>query len=134
MRISETVRTAANQDGAVLMDIDQGQMYSINPGGARILQQLNDGRSPEEIAETFVTDFGISREQALKDVNEFVHQLEAQQLIRSSGPKEVGGKLDPKSEGLFERLLRWWNPGARTHYFRSQSRGKDKRVIERFLR
>jgi hypothetical protein len=117
MRISETVRTAANQDGAVLMDIALGQMYSINPCGARILQQLNDGRSPEEIAETFVTDFGISREQALTDICEFVQQLEVQQLIRSSESQDVPEKLAAGSNGLVGKLLRWRNLHPRHRSF-----------------
>lgn len=113
MQISETVRTAANQDGAVLMDISQGQMFSINPIGSRIWQELHDGRSPEEIAEAIVTDFGISQEQALNDVNEFVQQLDGQELIRSSKPQGIPDKLDAGSKGLFGKLLRWRTPRAR---------------------
>jgi coenzyme PQQ synthesis protein D (PqqD) len=113
MHISETVRTATNQDGAVLMEISQGQMFSINPIGSRIWQQLNDGRSPDEIAKGFVSDFGISREQALNDVNEFVQQLEAQQLVRSSEFRDSKDKLGAMQKGLFHRLFRWRNPHAR---------------------
>jgi coenzyme PQQ synthesis protein D (PqqD) len=112
MRISETVRTATNQDGAVLMDIRQGQLFSINPVGSRIWQQLNDGHTREEIAESFVTDFGISREQALNDVNEFVHHLEAQQLIRSSESQDSQGKLGTKKKDLLGKMLQWWKPKA----------------------
>jgi Coenzyme PQQ synthesis protein D (PqqD) len=113
MRISETVRTATNQDGAVLMDISQGQMYSANPTGSRIWQQLIEGRSPEQIAEEIVGDFGISREQALNDVNDFVQQLEARQLIRSSGLEDSQDKLHVRQKGFFYTLLRWRHPHAR---------------------
>jgi coenzyme PQQ synthesis protein D (PqqD) len=105
MRISETVRTATNQDGAVLMDISRGQMFSINPVGWRIWQQLKDGHTPEDIAEAFVTDFGISREQALNDVSEFVQQLEEQQLFMSPESHDSGDKFDARHKGSFWKLL-----------------------------
>src|SRR5438045_7091095 len=84
MRISENIRTSFNQDGAVLMDIQGGSMLTLNPIGSIIWRQLSDGRLPEQIAEHLALEFGISREQALADVNEFVEQLEAQHLIRPS--------------------------------------------------
>jgi hypothetical protein len=117
MRISKTVRTAANQDGAVLMDIRKGQMFSINPVGSRIWQQLNDACTPEEIAQELMTDFGISREQALYDVKEFAQQLEAQQLIRWSESQESQDALGAKKKGLFGRLFRWRNPHDRQTLF-----------------
>jgi hypothetical protein len=112
MHISETVRVATNQDGAVLMDISQGQMFSINPAGSRIWQQLNEGHSPEDIAAGFVADFCISREQALKDVNEFVQQLQAQRLIRSSESPDVPDRLGSEPIGRWGKLLRWLRPNT----------------------
>ena len=105
MRISENVRTTVNQDGAVLMDIQRGSMLTLNPIGSIIWQQLSDDCSPEQIAERLASVFGIGREQALTDVNEFVEQLQAQHLI---GPSESQGfrvNLGPKPTGLFCNLF-----------------------------
>src|SRR5260370_9057696 len=90
MRISENVRTTVNQDGAVLMDIQRGSMLTLNPVGSIIWQQLSDGCSPEQIPERLASVFGIAREQALTDVNEFVEPLHAQHLF---GPSESQGSL-----------------------------------------
>lgn len=81
MRVSENVRMTTNQDGTVLMDIGQGFMFSLNPIGSVIWRQLSEGRSPAEIAVRLAADFGIPSVQAVTDVNEFVQQLEAQQLL-----------------------------------------------------
>jgi len=80
-------------------------MLTLNPIGSIIWQQLSDGCSPEQIAERLASVFGIGREQALTDVNEFVEQLQAQHLI---GPSESQGfrvNLGPKPTGLFCNLF-----------------------------
>ncbi len=105
MRISENIRTSFNQDGAVLMDIQGGSMLTLNPIGSIIWQQLSDGRSPEQIAEHLALEFGISREQALADVNEFVEQLQAQHLIEPSERQDLRVNLRPKPTGLFCNLF-----------------------------
>jgi len=92
MKISGHVRTTITQDGAVLMNIKGGHMATLNPIGSIICQQLSDGRSPEQIADRLASEFGVSREQASADVNEFLEQLEAQHLIESaesSGPESI---------------------------------------------
>ena len=105
MRISEKIRTSFNQDGAVLMDIQGGSMLTLNPIGSIIWQQLSDGRSPEQIAEHLALEFGISREQTLTDVNEFVEQLQAQHLIEPSERQDFRVSLGPKPTGLFCNLF-----------------------------
>ncbi len=62
MRVSENVRTTANKDGAVLMDIKGGHMVTLNPIGSIIWQQLSDGRSPEQITDHLASEFAIPRE------------------------------------------------------------------------
>jgi hypothetical protein len=105
MKISEYVRTTITQDGAVLMNIKGGHMLTLNLTGSIIWQQLADGRSPEQIADTLSPQFGIPREQALADVNEFLQQLEAQHLI---GPLESENRrpnLGTRPAGLFCNLF-----------------------------
>jgi hypothetical protein len=101
MRVSENVRTTITQDGAVLMNIKGGHMITLNPIGSIIWQQLSDGRSPEQIADRLASEFGIPREQASADVNEFLEQLEAQHLIESAESSGSRKHLGPKPMGLF---------------------------------
>jgi hypothetical protein len=105
MKISEHVRTTITQDGAVLMNIKGGHMVTLNPVGSIIWQQLSEGRSPEGIAVCLAADFGISRELALTDVNEFVRQLEAQQLLLPSDSDGSQRKRWPGLKGLICNLL-----------------------------
>src|SRR5437762_1220750 len=101
MKISEHVRTTITQDGAVLMNIKGGQMVTLNPIGSIVWQQLSDRCSPEQIAAHLASEFGISREQASADVNEFLQQLEAQHLIESDESSGSRKHLGPKPTGLF---------------------------------
>jgi len=106
MKTSEHVRTTITQDGAELMNIKGGQMVTLNPIGSIIWQQLSDGRSLEQIAAHLASEFGISREQASADVNEFLEQLEAQHLIESAELSGSRNHLGPKPAGLFCSLFR----------------------------
>jgi hypothetical protein len=112
MRISENVRAATGEDGIVLMDIGQGQMFTINAVGSRIWHQLKDGHSLEAIAEGLATDFAITREQARNDADEFVKQLEARQLIRTSESENSRAVVSESANGFFGRLLQRWNPNT----------------------
>ena len=105
MKISEHVRTTMTQDGAVLMNIKGGHMVTLNPIGYIIWQQLSDGRSPEQIAARLASEFGIPREQASADVNEFLEHLEAQHLIESAESSGSRKRLGTKPTGLFCNLF-----------------------------
>jgi hypothetical protein len=105
MKISEHVRTTMTQDGAVVMNIKGGHMVTLNPIGSIIWQQLSDGRAPEPIADRLASEFGIEQAQALTDVNEFVQQLEAHQLIRQSDSENSPTALGPRPVGLFCNLF-----------------------------
>ncbi len=100
MKILDHVRSTITQDGAVLMDIRGGQMLTLNLTGSMIWQHLADGQSPEQIAETLSPRFGISREQALEDIHEFLGQLEAQRLIDPSETANPRSNVGPKPTGL----------------------------------
>ena len=114
MKISEHVRTTPTQDGAVLMNIKGGSMLTLNPTGSIIWQQISEGRTATQIAVRLASEFGISEEQACADVNDFVEQLRAQQLIEPdelSRPKTLVGQPiglfcnlfgSPKSEAAEE--------------------------------
>ncbi len=87
------------------MNIKGGHMITLNPIGSIVWQQLSDGRTPEQIAERLASEFGIAREQALTDVNEFVEQLQAQHLVEPSESQDFRVSLGPKPTGLFCNLF-----------------------------
>ena len=81
MVIAPSVRETASEDGAVLLDIEQGICFSLNPVGLRIWELLKKRHSVDQIADTLAQDFPISRSQLLFDVVEFLQSLEAKRLI-----------------------------------------------------
>ncbi len=84
-------------------------MFSFNLISSIIWRQLAEGRSPAEIAVCLATDLGISREQALSDVNELVQQLEAQQLLPPSESDASQRRPGPWLKGLVCNPLRCCN-------------------------
>ncbi len=83
--IAPGVRETASEDGAVLLDIEQGICFSLNPVGLKIWELLKKRYSVDQIADALVQDFTVPRSQLLSDVVEFLQSLEAKRLIRRSG-------------------------------------------------
>lgn len=100
LKPSATVRNISTQDGAVLLDINQGLCFSMNPVGAKIWEMLKMNHPVDRVADTLASEFSVPREQVLEDVRAFMAQLESQHLLVSDP------KTDQRSTGLFQRLLR----------------------------
>lgn len=100
LKPSDGVKNINTQDGAVLLDIDQGLCFSMNPVGARIWELLKTNRSIDDIADILASEFSVAREQVLEDVQEFLVQLENQHLLVSN--RETKKNM----AGLFQRLFR----------------------------
>src|SRR5271154_4855987 len=80
--IAPGVRETASEDGAVLLDIEQGICFSLNPVGLKIWELLKKRYSVDRIADAMAQDFAVPRSQLLADVVEFIQSLEAKRLIR----------------------------------------------------
>ncbi|HXM60104.1 MAG TPA: PqqD family protein [Terriglobales bacterium] len=85
-RISDTVRSTHNQDGAIVLDIRQGQMFTINFVGSRILELLKNGSSESVIVDEISRRFSVSRELAENDVREFLQILKTCHLVEEREP------------------------------------------------
>ena len=83
-RIPEKIRSTHGQDGAVVLDIRQGQMFNLNFVGSRILKHIEGGLSQPKIVEEIVQEFGVSRDLAENDVQEFLQLLRKHQLVQST--------------------------------------------------
>jgi|SRR5271170_5761304 len=80
-RVSNAVRSAPTKDGATLLDIAQGRMFSLNPVGSRIFELLKNDCSRPEIVSQVIREFGASREIAEADVEEFLRSLKELNLV-----------------------------------------------------
>jgi hypothetical protein len=87
-RISENVRSTHGQDGAIVLDIQQGQMFNLNLVASRILELLKTGATESTIVEEISQKFEVSRELAESDVREFIESLKRHHLLEDSGSAE----------------------------------------------
>lgn len=83
--IAPGVRETASEDGAVLLDVEQGICFSLNPVGLRIWELLKRRCSLDKIVDTLAQDFSVPRAQLLFDAAEFIVALETKHLIQRPG-------------------------------------------------
>jgi Coenzyme PQQ synthesis protein D (PqqD) len=81
VRPRESVKSARDADGGVLLDTRQGTCYGTNTVGSRIWQQLTEGSSVDQIVEQLHADFEVPKTQLHSDVNEFIAQLRDKGLL-----------------------------------------------------
>ena len=94
------IRETTSQDGAVLLDIEQGICFSLNPVGLKIWELLKQGQSIDKVTDTLANEFPVSKQQILADTQEFISALEAKHLIRRPGQKQC-------RKSWFARLMRF---------------------------
>lgn len=80
-RVSDGVRSTHGQDGAIVLDIHQGQMFNLNPVGSRILELLESGSTEADIVETISREFNASQDIVENDVHEFIGSLKEHKLV-----------------------------------------------------
>jgi hypothetical protein len=79
--ISPRVKQTESEDGAVLLDIEQGICFSLNAVGLKIWEKLRRQSPIGQIADSLAQEFHIPRDQIMADVCDFVAQLESKHLI-----------------------------------------------------
>jgi hypothetical protein len=85
-KLSETVRSTHSQDGAVVLDIRQGEMFNLNLVGSRILELLKRGSTEAEVVDEISRQFNADRAEVERDVQEFVVSLQEHRLIVDTKP------------------------------------------------
>jgi hypothetical protein len=81
LKIAEGVRSTHDRDGAVVLDIHHGQMFTLNLVGSKILEMLKRGCPETQMVEDISRKFGIRREIVERDVREFLECLEKHRLL-----------------------------------------------------
>ena len=80
-RVSDGVRSTHGQDGAIVLDVQRGQMFNLNPVGSRILELLETGSAESDIVNVISREFNTSREVVENDVREFIESLRKHKLV-----------------------------------------------------
>lgn len=81
IHIPPSVRSVFSQDGAVVMEIKQGMMYTSNPVGGRIFELLSQGQTPEQVITAISLECDVDRETVQRDLDGFLDQLRSYGLI-----------------------------------------------------
>ena len=80
-RISNGVRSTHGQDGAIVLDVDQGQMFNLNLVGSRILELLESGSAEPDVVNVISREFHADRDVVENDVREFINSLKQHKLV-----------------------------------------------------
>lgn len=65
----------------VLLDMESGNYFGLNPVGARIWEHLSDGATLEAAHTALLTEFDVETDVLKRDVLELVASLETAKLI-----------------------------------------------------
>ena len=76
----------------VLMSIDQGVYYGLNPVGARVWSLLGEPVSVQEMCEQIVEEFEVSWEQCQAEVLGLLEDMAQQGLIEVMGEGSSAGR------------------------------------------
>ena len=80
--LSETIRSIHGQDGGIVLDIQQGQIFNLNPVGSRIIELLKTGAAESAMVDDISQKFEVKRDVAESDLREFVETLTRHHLLR----------------------------------------------------
>ena len=86
-KVSDTVRSTHNQDGAVVLDIRQGAMFNLNPVGSRILELVKSGTTESVVIDQISREFHADRSVVEYDVQEFIASLHEHRILIEAGSK-----------------------------------------------
>jgi Coenzyme PQQ synthesis protein D (PqqD) len=66
---------------AVLLDIESGQYFSLNPVGGRIWELCDGTRSVAEIVSVMCEEYDVARDVVTADTTEILSELEKAKLV-----------------------------------------------------
>jgi hypothetical protein len=95
LTISQFIRLTKSQDGGILLDVEHGAIFSLNPVGTRIIELLEEGQSLSSLVRQISREFGVSEEIVKGDVDEFLSSLQQQQLLneQDTGNRPAQGEV-----------------------------------------
>ncbi len=79
--ISRSIRLSKSDDGGVLLDVEQGAIFSLNTVGARIVELLQAQQVTASIVSQISREFAASEHVVSKDVADFLRLLHERGLI-----------------------------------------------------
>ena len=68
-------------DAIVMMDVDEGQYYELDPVGARIWTLLEAGRSAADLCGALAVEFDVDPDTCCRDTLEFLQEASALRIV-----------------------------------------------------
>ena len=81
-RISDEIRSTRTQDGSILLNVHQGDIFCVNVVGAKILELLREGYDESHIADEISQQCGVSREVVHRDLLNFIETLHKHRILQ----------------------------------------------------
>ena len=81
--IRNRLRSVETPDGSVVLNVENGKMFRLNPIGMRILSLLDQGVPTDRISEEISREFGVDLETVREDVRNFFMSLNDSGLVDS---------------------------------------------------
>lgn len=81
LAISSAIRKTETQDGAVLLDVERGQMYCLNLVGSKILELIASGCDEREIIDRLSAVYGAKNGGVRADVREFIETMRKHGIV-----------------------------------------------------
>ncbi len=76
-------QTSAEVDGeSVILDLEEGVYYGLNPVGARIWKEIQEPTAVEEVTAAITAEYDVASEQCRRDVISLLQDLEENDLIK----------------------------------------------------
>jgi hypothetical protein len=85
LAVNESVVYAELDDEAVLLNVETGIYFGLNPIGTGIWKALSEGADEGAIVDRLAEEYDVERAQLEVDVMEFLGGLLVQGLIRADG-------------------------------------------------
>jgi hypothetical protein len=80
--LAPDLRVSTHSDGAVILDIREGQVFSTNKVGARILAFVAENTTLKEIADRIAAEFDTPQDRVRTDLSTFIDSLRGRGLVR----------------------------------------------------
>ena len=80
-KLSPSLAWRKVDEEVMVLNLETSFYYSLNETGARIWELLDQGKTAEQIAGTFMTEYDVNEKVAQKEVASFVAELKRQKFI-----------------------------------------------------
>jgi DNA-binding MarR family transcriptional regulator len=80
-RLADHVSFTDVDDEAVLLDLNAGSYYGLNHIGARVLTELQTGKTINAVISEIARDFNVESNTVTADIDQLIEQLLSQKLI-----------------------------------------------------